>query len=417
MRLLKILLIVILIISPFPIGYFLIERTFLTAASPHLFHGDIPKNEIPEDYYSSNQGFFFEIPDGPFKGKKMFYQDMVYGGSDPISNTILFVHGNLSSSYIYNDVISQLKKKTPFPIRIIAMDLIGFGLSDRASSRITPTDHAETILKLVTHLGLSNIILVAHGWGGPFGIHALLHIPETVKGLVLINSTVFQLTSADRLFSSYKRPFFGCSRLTGLVPDLLWGKYAVYSIFRPPALSFLGKIDFMKNLIMGNHPKTGGPNTKEVQFYENHLRTAENVQNSRTLFEYADYFRGAHEGSSSEKGEAMPEFIGFIDQNLHEKWGTGGLDICVAALFGDQDTLSDPVIIDKWKKTLPQSDGHIQIIKDAGHFLQKEHPDPVAEAIIDVLSRIKRAAPPVEEIPPTPENPILEMDENELIEN
>lgn len=407
MRLLKILLVVILIISPFPIGYFLLEQSFLSSAKPHLFHGDLLKTDIPDTYCPAGNKVFFDIPEGSLKGKKIFYYDTLIGGAGLPVATLLFIHGNRTSSYIYHDVISRLQEKPSPPVRLVALDLIGFGLSDRAPFPISPEEYSETIRSFTTHLNLSDILLVAHEWGAPLGIHALLSTPERVKGILLINSTVFRLTPADTISYSYKLPLFGYSPVSALMPGVLWGKYAAYSIFTPPTLSTLIKIDVVKNLAMGSHPRTGGPKDAEVLFYENHLRSKENIRNARHLLKQAACF-------NEEADPSCEAFIRFIDDNMNEKWGPGGLNIYVSAIFGDQDMLSDPVMIDKWKTALPQMEDHVRIIRDAGHFLQKENPEAVSEMILEALSAIQMAPAPMEDI--VPETPIIELNEETLNE-
>jgi len=368
----------------------LIERSFLTSFKPHLFHGDIPVNEIPDNYYQKNRGFYFEIPDGPSKGSRLFYHDTVYGDGPPL-NTIIFVHGNPASSYIFTDTITRLETMTTLPVRVIAMDLIGFGLSDRASAQLSPWDHADNLLQLITYLDLSNITLVVHDWGGPVGIGALLHIPETVSGLVLINTTVFKLTSVDIIFNPYKVSVFGNSPLVSFIPDFSWGKYSMYAIFTRPGSPFLDRLGFIRNLVWPSQNRMTEINPKEIQFYTNHLRSRQNIINSRLFYKDALYFSASHTLPDSAAQRSMDEFIGFIDSHLSGKWGPAGANIRVFGLFGDQDVLSDPVFTDKWLTALPQLNGHLKIIEKGGHYLQKEHPEIVAGAIINVITQINAA--------------------------
>lgn len=388
MKILKILLIVILIISPFPIGYMLIEKSFLTSFKPHLFHGDIPVNEIPDNYYPKNRGFYFEIPEGPSKGNRLFYQDTVLGAGAPL-NTVIFVHGNPSSSYIFHDTIDQLEKTTKTPLRIIAMDLIGFGLSDRASTRLYPWDHAENLLQLITYLDLYNITLVVHDWGGPIGIGALLKVPDTVSGLVLINTTVFKLTSVDIIFNPYKVSLFDTSTLMSFIPDFSWGRFTTYSIFAHPGLSIFEKLGFMQSLIWSSQGHVADIHPEEVQFYSRHLRSKQNIRNSRLLYENSRYFLGNSALPNVESEQSMENFIGLMDQKLAEKWGPNGSNIRAYGLFGDQDILSDPIFTDKWLSALPQLNGHLKIVENGGHYIQNEHPEMVAEAVINVIQQIQ----------------------------
>ncbi len=125
----------------------------------------------------------------------MFYRDSTHGSGNP-DNTILFVHGNPECSYTYRDVIKHTINSSKKPFRIVAMDHIGFGLSDQASFEMVCMDHAKNLLELIEHLDLKNVTLIIHDWGGPIGIGAFLKDPGRRSNLVIFNSTVFPFPQA-----------------------------------------------------------------------------------------------------------------------------------------------------------------------------------------------------------------------------
>ncbi|MHA2290147.1 MAG: alpha/beta fold hydrolase, partial [Promethearchaeota archaeon] len=151
-----------------------------------------PIKNVPIDYYPDGCGNWYEIVEGNDAGKKMFFRDSKHGAGDPES-TIVFVHGNPECSYTYRGVIEHLVNKAKKPIRIVAMDHIGFGLSDQASYEMVCMDHAQNLIQLIRYLDLHNVTLIIHDWGGPIGIGAFLKIPEHVVNLVILNSTVFPM--------------------------------------------------------------------------------------------------------------------------------------------------------------------------------------------------------------------------------
>lgn len=84
-------------------------------------------------------------------------------GSGPAA---VMVHGNPTWSYLYRRLIKQLRPE----YRCIAMDHIGFGLSDKPREwSYLPSDHAANLTALVDGLGLKDITLVVQDWGGPIG--------------------------------------------------------------------------------------------------------------------------------------------------------------------------------------------------------------------------------------------------------
>lgn len=107
---------------------------------------------------------------------KMHYVDE--GNGKPI----VFVHGNPGWSFEFRKQIKALSVTN----RCIAVDHIGFGLSDKPYEwNYLPESHAENFAALMDSLNLSNITLVVSDWGGPIGLsYALKHskkIDTTVK--------------------------------------------------------------------------------------------------------------------------------------------------------------------------------------------------------------------------------------------
>jgi pimeloyl-ACP methyl ester carboxylesterase len=95
-----------------------------------------PVKTIPPDYHPPGCGFWFELPQGPDKGKRMFYRDQQVG-QGAAEAVIVLVHGNPECSYSFRKIIRNLELSIEKPCRIIAMDHIGFGLSDQASIQMT----------------------------------------------------------------------------------------------------------------------------------------------------------------------------------------------------------------------------------------------------------------------------------------
>lgn len=103
------------------------------------------------------------------------------GKGDPI----VFVHGNPDWSYIYRNVVNELRRDH----RCIAYDHIGFGLSDKpAEHALTYAAHARNLTRLLDHLGLDGVTLVAHDAGGPIATAVAEDQPQRIKRLVFMNS-------------------------------------------------------------------------------------------------------------------------------------------------------------------------------------------------------------------------------------
>ncbi|EKF19394.1 alpha/beta fold hydrolase [Nitratireductor pacificus] len=124
------------------------------------------------------------------------------GAGDPI----LFLHGNPTSSYVWRAVMPGVARATGR--RCIALDLLGFGKSDKPDRlRHTLHLHRDIIAGVVAALGLSNIVLVAEDWGGPLGMHHLVHEPQLYRAAILMETFLWTFTFADDFHPKFRLPF------------------------------------------------------------------------------------------------------------------------------------------------------------------------------------------------------------------
>lgn len=98
---------------------------------------------------------------------------------------LLFVHGTPSWSFDFRKVIKILRTK----YRCIALDHIGFGLSDKpAKYDYSTQNHSKTLEKFVLEKKLEKFTLIVHDFGGPIGLNFAIHYPERIQKLVIVNS-------------------------------------------------------------------------------------------------------------------------------------------------------------------------------------------------------------------------------------
>jgi haloalkane dehalogenase len=77
-------------------------------------------------------------------------------------------------------------------------DHLGFGLSDRPPGwSYRPEDQARNLARLIETLGLKDLTLVVHDYGGPIGLAYALDHPENVRRLVLFNTWMWSF-AGDR---------------------------------------------------------------------------------------------------------------------------------------------------------------------------------------------------------------------------
>lgn len=100
-------------------------------------------------------------------------------------DVVLFVHGTPTWSFEWRHAIRRLSGTH----RCIALDHLGFGLSDRPRDfDYTPEAHARVLRTFVDRLGLDRFTLVVHDYGGPIALPLALDAPGRVRRLAIVNS-------------------------------------------------------------------------------------------------------------------------------------------------------------------------------------------------------------------------------------
>ena len=100
---------------------------------------------------------------------------------------VLMVHGNPTWGFLYRKVIEHLAGE---PLRLIAPDLIGLGLSDKPRDPEVHqlSQHGRWLGALIDALDLSDVMLVGQDWGGPIGLLPFAERKQRLGGLVILNT-------------------------------------------------------------------------------------------------------------------------------------------------------------------------------------------------------------------------------------
>lgn len=121
------------------------------------------------------------------QGERIAFVD--HGPRD--ARPVLLVHGNPTWSYLWRKVIRHLDDGR---LRLIAPDLVGFGASDKplwaAAHQLSM--HVQKIECLVEELDLDRFIAVGQDWGGPIAMGAARRLASRVGGIVLANTAVLE---------------------------------------------------------------------------------------------------------------------------------------------------------------------------------------------------------------------------------
>jgi haloalkane dehalogenase len=121
---------------------------------------------------------------------------------------ILLLHGNPTWCYLWRKVIRILAKEN---VRVIAPDLVGLGLSSKPRDlKVHTLDfHADRISSLVEALDLHDITIAGQDWGGPVIAVTAARNRERIHGAVFA-STAIRVPS-DLFFRvfNFPVPFLG----------------------------------------------------------------------------------------------------------------------------------------------------------------------------------------------------------------
>lgn len=150
------------------------------APEPTIVSQAEPENIITVPPVIISDAFPFASKYVDVLGSRMHYIDE--GSGDPI----LFLHGNPTSMYLWRNVMPFLIGKG----RVIAVDNIGFGQSDKPDIGYTYADHIRYIEGFIEALNLRNITLVIHDWGSALGLDYASRNAENVKGVAFMEAMV-----------------------------------------------------------------------------------------------------------------------------------------------------------------------------------------------------------------------------------
>ncbi|MGR6923922.1 haloalkane dehalogenase [[Actinomadura] parvosata] len=106
----------------------------------------------------------------------------------------VFLHGNPASSHIWRDVLPGVAAPGR---RLLAPDLIGMGRSGKPDLAYRFADHARYLDAWFDALGLDEVVLVGHDWGGALAFDWAARHPGRTRGVAFLETFVRPLSGAD----------------------------------------------------------------------------------------------------------------------------------------------------------------------------------------------------------------------------
>ncbi len=251
---------------------------------------------------------------------------------------LLFVHGTPSWSFDFRNVIKKLSST----YRCVAVDHIGFGLSDKPEDYdYTTQNHGQTLSEFIRAHQLKDITLVLHDFGGPIGFYAALQYPERIKRVVVLNSWLWN-SSADPDFINLKK------------------------VLKSPLLPFLYRyLNFSPRFIL---PQSFG----------------DKKLNSKILKQYTKPF-----GTSSQRNGALAFAKSLLNDQLwfeslwEQRHTLNGKPLLF--IWGMKDPVIKPHYLEKFVSGFPNS--KVVKLETCGHFPQEEQPELVSKAIEEFMEK------------------------------
>jgi haloalkane dehalogenase len=139
----------------------------------------------PESRFDNLPGYDFAPHYVDIDGLRMHYIDEGPADADPI----LLLHGEPSWSYLYRKMIPPLVAAGH---RVIAPDLIGFGKSDKPVSidTFSYAGHVEWMRQFIESLDLRDITLFGQDWGALIGLRIAAENDHRIARIVIGNGTL-----------------------------------------------------------------------------------------------------------------------------------------------------------------------------------------------------------------------------------
>jgi haloalkane dehalogenase len=268
----------------------------------------------------------FQVPAG-----SLHYIDE---GSGP---PIVMVHGNPTWSFQYRKLVKRLRSD----YRCIALDHLGFGLSDKPEAwSYLPQDHAANLTALIEGLGLKNITLIVQDWGGPLGLSYAVARPENVARIVIMNTWSWPVN---------RDPY-----------------YIAFSGFMggPIGRTLIRRYNFFARSIM--RQAFGDKRKLSAAAHEHYLRALATPEERTGCLVFPKQII-----------ESTP-WLSQLWRNISTLNGKPKLIV-----WGMKDIAFREKELKQWERTFPEA--RTVRLSTVGHFVQEEAPDELAKAVVPFL--------------------------------
>jgi len=296
---------------------------------------------VPAELYPY-QGKYLDLD-----GHKLHYLDE---GSGP---AVIMVHGNPSWSLYWRRLVAELSADH----RVIVPDHIGMGLSDKPGDdayAYTLGSRVDDLTRLVDHLGLDDVTVIAHDWGGMISMAWAARHAERVKRLVMLNTAAFHNPKGLKLPPSVwlvRNTPVGALLVRGF-NAFSWGATRTCVTRKPMSKSLAAAY------------------TAPYANWSERIATLRFVQDIPLR-----------------KGDPGFDIVSETSERLDRFSETPTL-----LIWGEKDFVFDLAFLEEWERRFP----HARVVRypDCGHYVLEDAPDEIAAEVRSFVDAHPVAPPP-----------------------
>lgn len=260
-------------------------------------------------------------------GIRLYYEE---SGSSSAAQTIVLLHGFLSSAYSFRMLVPYLEKE----FHVLSIDLPPFGYSDKTKKfHYSYKNIAATVLQLLEEVGIERFSVAGHSMGGQIALNMILQSPKTVDKVILLSSSsYYSRAKKHHILVSYL-PFF----------PVLIKRY----------LAKTGVIGNLKSVV-----------------YDQTLIDSSMIEGYAQQFEDARIF------------QALARLLRHREGDLSVK-ALQSIQTPCLLIWGDHDKIVPLNIGKRLAQDLPHA--RLVILKETGHLVPEERPEQVYQEIRSFL--------------------------------
>jgi len=284
----------------------------------------------PDEHFAALPGYDFEPHYVEQDGLRMHYVDEGKGAP------VLMLHGEPTWAFLYRKMIPTVASVA----RVVAPDYFGFGRSDKPT-RIEDYSydfHCSSIEGFADELDLRDVTVVVQDWGGPIGLRLAVERPDRVARLVILNTGIG----------------------AGRAPSEEWLRFR----------EFVRRVG--TDLVPGQLVRISGVTELADDVVEAYNAPFPTPESKAGVLAFPELVPTEMEHPSAAR---MMEVRAAL-----EAWDRPAL-----VLFSDSDPIFTPVAAERMAARIPGA-GPPEIVAGAGHFLQEEKGEEIADRIVRFLA-------------------------------